>query len=563
MADTQAASISLSSLPDQVRRYFLSPEIFLQYQSLASEYGFDKQKISLFSTAVFQFAIGSISEEDFLKRLSTITGFSEAKVRELLPTIAIKILFPVAREMPGLSEKISVFGVTSATGEPVSAMTLIRSFIASFPESVEPNIQHRLENLLSEYVSEKRSKEDLIEFLQRPYKLAGLNLDAQSARELVESFDEKKTGANLLVIPTESGSQTERTERSPELRDPSARPSSSLGMTEASEEHVSVFWEDEIAEVEKIAEEKKEIIEQAPVISIEEMVKRICSNAQFQFFDPALQKRCVDLVTAHVRGVRDGFQTREFFERGVDAGGLGMSGRRLSDMIEQMEHVVDAAEKEKHQTIQQEKQDQEMQKQEEKKKKEELIEKEEQVMAKRFVQATGKVPNERVVPAAPPLLRASAAVSAHMQLQQQEARIDTQKIRAAIVQTVKQEPAPAAVPRSRVQDVQLAPRLAGPTEELQQMSLTEFRRLASNPTQASERIKDVIGLLADQGYSQRVAGVQALRRSPLLQAYSSITTQALLSGTSVDVVLSNQKGKDGMKKTEYEALMQLNAELRF
>jgi hypothetical protein len=150
-----------------------------------------------------------------------------------------------------------------------------------------------------------------------------------------------------------------------------------------------------------------------------------------------------------------------------------------------------------------------------------------------------------------------------MQLQQQEARIDAQKVRAAVAQTVKQEPVRVPTQRPRVQDVQFSHRLAGPVEELEAMSLTEFRRLSLDPTQAIQRIKDIILLLEDQGYRERIAGVQALHRSPLMQSYSSITSQALLSDTSIDAVLANQKGKDAMKKIEYEALMKLNAELQF
>jgi hypothetical protein len=591
-SQSSLTNIKQNCLSSETKAYLFSEEVFIEYERLAKEFGLPfEQTMTFFSTQLYELLNKDETLQQANEKFQMEFGLSPARSARLLTMLFSRVLHPIASEIPWFIQKISAWKQASVSlKDPMTQTEFIQSFLLSFVEQLETHIARRLESILSQYVNERRSKEETVNFLQRPFKLGGLEIDEKEARDLIDSFNEEQEGVEFTsvmasasqnisdgrspaqpdeAIPAEIASSSSqsgipRNDTSPVILN---KPPSSVILSEpkASEgsKHVSVFLEDEIAEVKKIAEEKKAIIEQPQAVSVEQMVEKICSNPQFQFSNSAIQKRCIEIVTAHVRGVRDGFQTRALIERSVDAGGLGVSGRLLSEMVEQIERVVDAAQEERMKEVRKKKQEARSRKQEIGSKKQELIEKEERVMAKRFVQATGNVPNERVAPVAPPLSRASAAVSAHVQLQQQEARIDIQKVRTAVAQTVKQSPASIPTQRPRVQDVQFVHRLAGPIEELERMSLTEFRRLSSSPIQAIEHMKDMINLLDDQGYHERVAGVQALRRSPLLQVYSSITSQALLSGVAIDAVLSNQKGKNTMTKIEYDALMKLNADLRF
>ncbi len=189
-----------------------------------------------------------------------------------------------------------------------------------------------------------------------------------------------------------------------------------------------------------------------------------------------------------------------------------------------------------------------------------LEEKEVQILTKRYVQTTGRVPTEHVVPVAPPLSRTSVALSAHMQIQQQQAKIDTEKVRAAVQQTAVAKPS-MTTRKPRMQDIATMPRLAGPFEELQSLNLISFRRLAKDPEQTIHRIKDMVNLLDDQGYEKRVAGIRAFQSSPIMRAYGQITQKALIFGKSVADVLVEDP--EAMSMKEYQALMKLNAELRF
>lgn len=547
--DRQMPDVSTQrELTKDVRDYFLSDEVFAHYERIASEYGLDDDNaVSTLSALVYRFVVGTDTIKNLQRQIQLEFLLTESKAEELISSVFLHIVSPVANEIIGLSDEIKKCGENSTHIESqMTPKAFIQFFITAYSEELDAVERHRLENILLSYANNVRSKEDTIDFLQRPHKLGGMEIDGSAAQEIVEAFDLKKS----TVILSESVA--------------SARDSSTPAAPQNDKSTVISTEPVLLREADRIQDERlqsKQIIE--PRVSVDEMVRQICADTQFQYTDPAIQKRCLEIVTARVRNVRDALQTRTLLEQPPEAGGIGVSGRRLADMIERIERVVDAAEKEKRHEIEDKEKENRKKEKELENNRQNLIEKEAQVMAKRFVQATGKVPQERVAPAAPSLSRASAAVSAHMQLQQQEARIDTDKVRAAVQKTIKQELTPVPAQRPKVQDVQFERRLAGPIEELQAMSLTEFRRMSHDSSQAVDRIKDMIDLLEDQGYSKKVAGLQSLRHSPLMALYGLITQQALLSGTSVEAVLSTQKDKQGLKKAEYDALMKLNAELRF
>ncbi len=302
----------------------------------------------------------------------------------------------------------------------------------------------------------------------------------------------------------------------------------------------------------------------APNTDVEQMISTICSDTFLSSVDPTLHNRCKQIVESRVRDVRDGDQTRGKLEAAVSAGGLGVMGRALADMMQTIEQAVDVVKKQNA-----EKNTRTLQSKQEQKLviatlTEDLKKKEEQVLSKRYVQMTGKMPTESVAPVAPSLARTSAAISVSDQMQKQEQKIDPEKVRKVIEASTQKIPVtrPALDPKPRVQDVHSSKRLSGPVDELQAMTLTDFRRLSSEPAQAAQRIHDMIDLLEEQGYGKRVAGIHAFRTSALEQLYLSITQDALLGGKGVDDILATESAQ-GMKKAEYQALMKLNEVIRF
>lgn len=546
------------TLTKDVRAYFLSDEVFAQYERIVDELELaDEDAVPTLSSAVFRFVAGLETLEQLQRHLQLEFLLPEPKVKQLISTVFLHVISPVAQLIPGLGDELIAWGEQTAhAGQSMTALTFVRYFIEALPQTHEPIERHRLETLLLNYLGGQKSKEDTLIFLERPPKLGGLEMDAASAQELIQAFDVQRASVDVVGEAKEVEEAKEAEEVVENVHVELGAPESALVKEDI------VFSEEDEKEIQQIAEAKQSLLTQTPLGKPEDVVARICQNTSFAFTDPQLQKRCVEIVEARVREVRDAFQTREVLERAVESGGLGVEGRRLADMMESIEQAVDATRAESHRVVAQEREAANVKKQEAKEQRKQLEEKETQMLAKRYVQTTGKVPTEAVSPVAPALSRASLALSSHMQLQQQQSKIDTDKVRAAVEKSTEKKSSPSvSVSKPRVQDIRTAPRLAGPIEELQAMGLIEFRRLSKDPQQAIDRMKDMINLLDDQGYERRVEGVRALRSSPLMRAYGSITQKALMSGQTVDHVLAQDAA--GLKKEEYQALMRLNADLRF
>jgi hypothetical protein len=317
----------------------------------------------------------------------------------------------------------------------------------------------------------------------------------------------------------------------------------------------------EETEVKTIAQEKAPMIETVEPLDVPGIVKEICGNPAFQFSDPQLQERCVKLIESRVRDVRTPEQTRAQLEKTIDKGGLGVTGRRLSDMLAMIEGRVLAFQG----NFAQEEQRKRAEKRSGLPDKAELAKKEEALLTKKYVALTGKVPDAHVAPAAPSVSRTSVAISAHHEQLVREGKIDAGKVKQA-VQDAQQV---AATPRLRVtasmQEVTFEKRLSGPVDELRSLTLTDFRRLSKDSSAAATKIKDKVESLEDQGYDKKVEAVQAWRSSPLNQMYVGITRDAVLLGVSVAEILEKKRaaGEEVLTDEELKAVMKLNADLRF
>ncbi|MBI4592308.1 hypothetical protein HY733_02570 [Candidatus Uhrbacteria bacterium] len=297
------------------------------------------------------------------------------------------------------------------------------------------------------------------------------------------------------------------------------------------------------------------------VFDIPSIVKEICGNQEFEFEDPSLQERCAKLIESRVRDVRTPEQTRAQLEKPVEQGGLGVTGRRLSDMLQTIERSVlayqgqviaaQALEREQKPT---------------RPDRETLAKKEEALLTKRYVELTGKVPGEHIVPAGPDVSRTSAAISVHHEQLTREGKIDAAKVKEAVQRSQETTvPARRAKSLASMQEVTFEKRLSGPIDELRSLTLTDFRRLSKDPFQAATKVKDKVDLMEEQGYDKKVEAIQAWRSSPLNQMYVKLTRDAVLTGTSVVEILAKKRaaGEETLSDEELKAVMKSNADLRF
>lgn len=103
-------------------------------------------------------------------------------------------------------------------------------------------------------------------------------------------------------------------------------------------------------------------------------------------------------------------------------------------------------------------------------------------------------------------------------------------------------------------------------DELRYMDITNFRRLGQNDLLRSiSKIKEKIKLLENESYSKKIEGVAAWRLSPANLLYLEIGSESISQNLPVDVIMIERKnsGQEFLTNDEFEAIMDLNKELRY
>ena len=207
-------------------------------------------------------------------------------------------------------------------------------------------------------------------------------------------------------------------------------------------------------------------------------------------------------------------------------------------------------------------------------------EEEGRLMAQKHAAITKNVSSEPTL-AIMPGARVSAARTKSAELSAQRARIDEEGLKQA---QKTQKPLPAKVelsaksapPATRaaaggvparlpVADVSFTRQLIGPVEELGTMTSADFRRLGSDPGEATRKIENALALLEETLYEKRLEGVQAWRQSPVNQLYVAMAGESLLKGLTVAEVAAGRRnrGEESLSPAEIQVIIALNGRIGF
>jgi len=115
-----------------------------------------------------------------------------------------------------------------------------------------------------------------------------------------------------------------------------------------------------------------------------------------------------------------------------------------------------------------------------------------------------------------------------------------------------------------VKEVRSQPRALGPIEELQTITLADWKRWGKSEV-AMERVKDKINLLAEESLVKKSEGIKAWKNSEINKLYLEIGTESIDQEKSVNQVIEQRKqqGKPTLTEEEFNAIVELNQNLRF
>jgi hypothetical protein len=105
----------------------------------------------------------------------------------------------------------------------------------------------------------------------------------------------------------------------------------------------------------------------------------------------------------------------------------------------------------------------------------------------------------------------------------------------------------------------------GPIEALGMLTINDLRRLGSSPQECLQKIELEIEALGKDSFSQKAAGIQAWRQSPVFQAYLTIGRMAMERNEEVtDIIeLLSAQRKTTLTSEELEQISLLNRRFRF
>lgn len=94
----------------------------------------------------------------------------------------------------------------------------------------------------------------------------------------------------------------------------------------------------------------------------------------------------------------------------------------------------------------------------------------------------------------------------------------------------------------------------GPIQDIQTMSLLDFRRLSANPVEAASRLKQKFQNLKDESYLLYLDGLKAWRQSPLFNGYMTAVESSLIARKPLSAVTTD---KSQIQPAEINALVDM------
>ena len=572
---------TFSSLPEDVALFLSDMEGFAFAKKIVETYGLEKSAVSEILGLIESIALGEIELATLPAELEEL-GIKKEETIKVASQIAVERLMPIAGVIGDVSGQIVQWGgslkglegkqsavLPQVTAEEFAKQAVIESGV-SFQDSV---MAHRADLIILSFLNESRDQSETHQTLIRSKKIGGLELSEDQAERLLAYISEKKGFLQIVIPKKPFYSKPEPLKPEPLKPEPPKISPPSL----KKEKDLGVYSQEDEKEIEHLVTEKKELFQTQK--TSEHSHSQIAQEIQKQaglVLTPDQSTRFERLVDSRLRHVRSARQTYQQLEDALEQGGIALSGEKLSHTMELIEKAFDQEEAHHHTTQKEQKQVFQGKKQEKQEEKFVQAVKEDQLLAKRYVEITGKPPQQKMAPLAPVGARHTGAISAKEHFRRQEERIDTQKVRQVIEASKpvlsKKEVSHSSPTisektsgRPSVQDVRFSQRLAGPLEELQRLTVEDFRRLGATPQQALSKIQDKIDLLAEQGEEQRIAAIQAWRNAPLHQAYVAIAKGAVLSGANIFTYADEQQGqnREVLKKEELQAIMQLNELFRY
>ncbi|MFH1111798.1 MAG: hypothetical protein V1712_01870 [Patescibacteria group bacterium] len=286
-------------------------------------------------------------------------------------------------------------------------------------------------------------------------------------------------------------------------------------------------------EVDQFRNSKSEILNPKNLESfLRELAEEVIKDNNFRFKDEVSQRRFVQIFVSFMKDVRDEIEVREVMLKNQDAGGLGLT----SDKVEAVIGIFKKIKKDLPDKIKQWSE-----------------------VSQRPAPVKTVLPEQKVVPLP--------------QVKRQPEPADQEKTatwhQEMLEQIAKMAVTPAPDKKNTINpkmvDIKAPPRVFGPLEELKEMSLLDFRRLASTANEVAVKLLAKIQLIGETGIGRKFQAVRAWQASRVYKMYVNIGRESIEQTKPItEIIIEHQnQGQETLTVAEFEAIVDLNQKLRF
>ncbi len=133
-----------------------------------------------------------------------------------------------------------------------------------------------------------------------------------------------------------------------------------------------------------------------------------------------------------------------------------------------------------------------------------------------------------------------------------------------VVRPVDPIPLPSKNTGPLVSDVQFAPKIVGPIDELKSMTLEDFRRLSRHSRESAAKVLAKVETLGKQSYEHKRKGIDAWHAGPVNRLYLEYLRKVMSGTTPAAITLERRKAKlPILADEEFKELMNLSQKLRY
>lgn len=603
---------------DRVQDYLLETEVYGKFEAVLGKYELPHERVTELLDLTDAVMYGQIKIDQMPAFLQQAFGIEEDVAKRLAADVAGYRLLPLNVFMPGVDDAIKSWGghIEDYPELRIGKPTLedqIQEYAQEIGLDISDHILKRFVFLSKSFLNKERDREATTTLMKRPIAVGGLDMTQEQVDRLLSSLEKLfEQSTQEAVIEQGAGSQ-KMEDAAQASTEPIATPE-----LEAPEAQEVMIEEEHKPEQPKL--EPQELEEEAPrLVSAPEQTTRKREILPIKAVPTALTTE-VPVISGHLLAEDEEgevIEHKKFLQKAGLTGNNQQSEKQQQIVKEVLDEMAEIMKKTKlsrksatalaesfirgrmdeHRThvFLQEKfgfdNDQifsvlailkkghtKMHAQERSsvtRQARPVGKLEAAVLDERLAAMTSKLPKESIEPILPKA-RVSAARTKQEELEGQRKKIDAQKVKEAQVKARPEKanvrlsapsvpPARGSEPSRRVSDVKKSPVLIGPVEELGTMSVTEFRRLSSDPKEAIEKILNTLQLLEETDYDDRVKGVQAWRKSPLNQLYLALVHESLMNGSAVADTAAKKRnaGEETLSTAEIDAIVVLNEQLHF